>query len=131
MKLLAAVLLNTCLIIQAMACEPDEASHELIAQTPVSVNGYAVLGPSALSQPFDMQLFFCGEEAEKIERVEVEAIMPAHQHGMNYVPKIEALESGQFSVSGMVFHMPGEWQIQISAFGLETPGYFNIEVDAK
>ena len=40
----------------------------------------------------------------------VDAGMPQHGHGMNTTPKTESVGNG-FHVSGMLFHMPGDWKI--------------------
>ena len=37
--------------------------------------------------------------------------MPEHKHGMNYRPTIVSLGSGRYRVEGMVFHMPGRWEL--------------------
>jgi hypothetical protein len=37
--------------------------------------------------------------------------MPEHGHGMNRVPKIEAKEGGRFRAEGLLFHMPGRWEL--------------------
>lgn len=64
-----------------------------------------------LSQPFSMEIKFC-DDAD-IQSVSVDAIMPAHQHGMNYTPVIVDLGDGSFRVDGMLFHMLGVWEIQV------------------
>lgn len=64
-----------------------------------------------LSQPFSMEIKFC-DDAD-IQSVSVDAIMPAHQHGMNYTPVIVDLGEGSFRVDGMLFHMLGVWEIQV------------------
>ncbi|WP_175500634.1 FixH family protein [Litoreibacter janthinus] len=84
-----------------------------------------------VSQTFVMQLAFCGEEAEAVKRVSIDAIMPAHQHGMNYTPVVNPSTDGQFSVSGMVFHMPGSWQVQVTVFGEGEPRFFTLDVEIK
>ena len=40
----------------------------------------------------------------------VDAAMPEHQHGMTTEPVVHA-NAGCFSVSGMLLHMPGHWQL--------------------
>lgn len=40
----------------------------------------------------------------------VDAAMPQHGHGMNTTPRTQSSDGG-FQVSGMLFHMPGDWQI--------------------
>jgi hypothetical protein len=48
-----------------------------------------------------------------IASLRVAAIMPAHQHGMNYTPTIVELTGGEFRADGMLFHMQGVWEIQV------------------
>ncbi|MDG2054215.1 MAG: FixH family protein [Phycisphaerales bacterium] len=40
-----------------------------------------------------------------------DAAMPHHGHGMNVVPQVEAQNDGLFLVDGMLFHMPGRWEL--------------------
>lgn len=42
-----------------------------------------------------------------------DADMPAHGHGMNLVPRTRRIGNGIFRVTGMLFHMPGYWEISI------------------
>ena len=41
----------------------------------------------------------------------VDAAMPEHGHGMNRVPKVGARPDGGFHAEGLLFHMPGKWQL--------------------
>lgn len=41
----------------------------------------------------------------------IDATMPAHRHGMNFQPKIVAAGPDLFRAEGMMFHMPGKWQL--------------------
>jgi hypothetical protein len=43
--------------------------------------------------------------------VDTQALMPAHAHGMNTLPRRESLGSGRFLFRGMLFHMAGEWEL--------------------
>jgi hypothetical protein len=47
--------------------------------------------------------------------VAVDAAMPHHGHGMNVKPRIEALGGGRYRAVGMLFHMPGRWEIFFDA----------------
>ena len=38
---------------------------------------------------------------------QIDAIMPAHDHGMKVEPTIETIGEGTFRVEGMRFHMQG------------------------
>ena len=43
--------------------------------------------------------------------VRVDARMPAHRHGMNYRPTVAAAGDGRFAARGLMFHMPGDWEL--------------------
>lgn len=45
------------------------------------------------------------------ETVRIDATMPAHRHGMNFKPQIATLRPGVLRAEGMMFHMPGTWQL--------------------
>jgi hypothetical protein len=49
----------------------------------------------------------------------VDARMPAHRHGMNYRPTVVAGGGGRFRADGLLFHMPGRWEL---IFDLDAPG---------
>ncbi|MGB7319087.1 MAG: hypothetical protein WBC85_14080 [Planktotalea sp.] len=130
MKIFLIIL--TCLWASAgFACAPGGDAKPLSAQTEGALAGYAEFAPIPLSQPFAMTLTFCGDEQAAITKAVVEAIMPAHQHGMNYAPVVEGLGQGQFAVSGMVFHMPGLWRVQVSVFGAKRPMHYALEILVK
>jgi len=40
-----------------------------------------------------------------------DARMPHHRHGMNTKPVVARLGPGEFLIEGMMFHMPGRWEI--------------------
>lgn len=42
---------------------------------------------------------------------EVDADMPAHRHGMNTAPTVSNLGPGRYAVDGLLFHMPGRWEL--------------------
>jgi hypothetical protein len=37
--------------------------------------------------------------------------MPHHGHGMNVAPTVKRTRPGEFRVDGMLFHMPGYWEL--------------------
>ncbi len=41
----------------------------------------------------------------------VDAQMPEHRHGMNYRPSLKQLAPGQWRAEGLLFHMPGRWEL--------------------
>lgn len=52
----------------------------------------------------------------------VDATMPEHQHGMNYRPSIQrigATQDGRWRADGLMFHMPGRWELR---FDIQADG---------
>lgn len=70
-----------------------------------------------LGEPFSFTFSLCDEKNSMPDRVTANAIMPAHQHGMNYTPTVTFDEdSNRYDISDFVFHMPGEWEITVSTY---------------
>ena len=70
-----------------------------------------------LGEPFSFKVSLCSKNNRKPDRVTANAIMPAHQHGMNYTPTVTFDEkSNRYVISDFLFHMPGEWEITVSSY---------------
>lgn len=46
-------------------------------------------------------------------QVVADAAMPEHGHGMNTMPTTRMLRPGEYMIEGMLFHMPGQWEIYV------------------
>lgn len=66
-----------------------------------------------VGEPFSLLFNVCTKSDGPAELVAIDAQMPEHKHGMNYRPTIVALGDGRYRVDGMVFHMPGRWELAI------------------
>ena len=68
-----------------------------------------------VGEPFamDVQVFDArrGQVALVDAALAADAAMPEHRHGMNVVPQVLKNSDGTFTVTDMVFHMPGRWEI--------------------
>ena len=83
-----------------------------------------------LAQPFSILVTVCDETA--VHQLRVDAIMPAHQHGMNYTPKVTALGGGAFRVDDMLFHMPGLWELRVDVdINGQSIGSYSSEITLK
>ena len=51
------------------------------------------------------------------ENVAVDAWMPEHRHGMNYRPTVTRLAPGRWRAEGLMFHMPGRWELVFTVDG--------------
>lgn len=94
--------------VAAIACGTEGVP--LVSETDGAPEAFIAVSAVPLSQPFAVQVTVCGPAQPS--DVQVDAIMPAHQHGMNYTPQVTVLGSGRFAVERMVFHMPGLWEIR-------------------
>ncbi len=71
--------------------------------------------PIPLSEPFTMRTLVTEPNGMWVEdaTVVVNAEMPDHGHGMNTAPTTTYEGDGVYVTEGMLFHMPGDWQINI------------------
>lgn len=65
---------------------------------------------------FGADVIVCSDNVKTaVEEINIDAIMPAHKHGTNYLPEIILNEqANQLRASGLFFHMPGQWQITVT-----------------
>ena len=48
--------------------------------------------------------------AGAVRAFKVDAGMPEHRHGMNYLPSVLRTGDNAYTANGLMFHMPGRWQ---------------------
>lgn len=84
-----------------------------------------------VGEPFSLLFNVCTKSDNPAELVAVDAVMPDHKHGMNYRPTIVSLGEGRFRVDGMVFHMPGRWEISFDVRAGEESERLSHEVIVK
>jgi hypothetical protein len=66
----------------------------------------------AVGRHFVVDFVVCPRaEAPAPQSVRVDANMPEHRHGMNYRPAIVRMPTGTYRAEGMLFHMPGRWDL--------------------
>ena len=73
----------------------------------------------AVGQHFSVDAAVCARAGGDPTGLRVDAQMPAHRHGMNYRARVGAKGNGRYVADGLLFHMPGRWQL---AFDVERPG---------
>lgn len=93
----------------AIACEA--MGQRMATETQNAPAVHVAVEEIPLAQPFSILITVCSETA--MSDMRVDAIMPAHQHGMNYAPKVTATGDGLFRVDDMLFHMPGLWELRV------------------
>ncbi|MFC3227549.1 hypothetical protein ACFOGJ_09925 [Marinibaculum pumilum] len=61
-----------------------------------------------VGQRFSVDVKGCGAAAATLAGVD--ARMPAHRHGMNYRPRLQAVSATAWRAEGLLLHMPGSWR---------------------
>lgn len=79
-----------------------------------------------VGKPFAIDVAVCA--TGDLETVRVDAMMPAHRHGMNYLPKVSRRATGRFRAEAMLFHMPGLWRIRVKAYQDGKPALFSLDM---
>jgi len=104
----------------AMQKTPNPLKTATYENSVVSNRGYYVVkyttepAPIPLNEIFEMRVEIRERHKQSLAKrvsLEVDAGMIAHNHGMSTLPKVEPEEDGSFRVRGMLFHMPGEWNM--------------------
>ena len=63
---------------------------------------------------FALELQFCAADAPlSPAQLRLDALMPAHGHGMNYRARVYERGAGRYAIDGLLFHMPGDWRVRI------------------
>ena len=124
MKLMTASLASL-LVLCATPAWADPCPQDRLSALPeqLSHGGTAIAyrtepAKIAVGKPFSIEVVACvdGEKRLAPSRINVDAGMPMHGHGMNYKPSEKKLGPGHSTFNGMMFHMPGKWQITFDVF---------------
>jgi hypothetical protein len=104
------------------AAERCEAPGGFVAQGRLSANDVVLLFrtvPAAIEigRHFAVEAIVCTTPAP--QGLRVDAQMPEHRHGMNYRPTVATTGIGRYRAEGLLFHMPGRWQLH---FDVEHAG---------
>ena len=72
-----------------------------------------------IGQHFAVEAIVCAGPPGAPSGLRVDAYMPEHRHGMNYRPTVTSRGGGAYVAEGLLFHMPGLWQLR---FDVERGG---------
>ena len=100
-------------MVPGYACELDGARKIRLAAAESLL--YRVESPPIeVSRHFSMRFLLCrAGQPINVDRFRISASMPIHQHGMNYRARVVSRDNGLIETSGMLFHMPGLWQVTV------------------
>ena len=111
-----AISIGACLVLcagMAGACgEMLQGATRTIEGKSYVVVFKTVPDPIAVGSHFALDFAVCPRaKAEAPRSVRVDAGMPEHRHGMNYRPVVTTRPSGAYRADGLMFHMPGRWDL--------------------
>ena len=138
MKRLPLLLTGICLLLAGGVSACGGPADAPAAKTVVSNGGtYSVsfeTTPAAIpmNEPFTVVFRVSPKSggAPGEPKVEIDARMPAHGHGMNRVPKVTRLADGTVKAEGLLFHMPGHWElyVDITQGGVTERAQFDVHL---
>lgn len=110
-SLFAAVLVACVTPAVAIACAELPAAQSLESDR-YRLSYRTVPEKIVIGQHFTVEFVVCPREGQPApESVRIDATMPEHRHGMNYMPSIKSGEGGHHVAEGMLFHMRGRWEL--------------------
>ena len=110
-----AALVAAAGIAEARACT-GATGGEAIRGKELSVQWQADPQPIPVGRHFRLNLLACtAQQTPYAGNIAVDANMPMHRHGMNYRATVRNEGGGRYVAEGLLFHMPGRWQIVIDA----------------
>jgi hypothetical protein len=109
------------LLASVAAVEACEAPAEFTPRGRLESAGVVVLFRTlppviALGQHFAIEAVVCGDGTPPA-LMRVDAQMPEHRHGMNYRPTLASKGGGRYVAEGLLFHMPGRWELSFDVDG--------------
>ncbi len=120
---------------ESSSCLPPDVGTPMSATTSGPVAAALRFSPATVKvgSPFVIDISVCSLNNARIERLAIDARMPAHRHGMNYKPEIASKGDGSYEARGFLFHMPGRWEITLSVTGAAggKPQYLTLELDVR
>jgi hypothetical protein len=116
---LAALILAAAAAPGAPSCPPPagfDARGRIESSAAVVL--YRTAPPSIeVGQFFAVEAVVCAGGPAAVALVRVDARMPEHRHGMNYRARVVARGDGRYLADGLLFHMPGRWQLLFEVEG--------------
>jgi hypothetical protein len=112
----AVALFSAALSAAACAAQPCGGdlggTRHLIENARYAVAYTTAPDPIHVGQHFVVEFAVCARDGAKpADSVRVDANMPEHKHGMNYRPGVTTVRPGTYRAEGLLFHMPGRWEL--------------------
>jgi hypothetical protein len=114
------------------ACPPESEGFTRLATPEAEIAYRWEPKEITVGQFFEAEVVACRVPgAGRIDRIVVDARMPAHGHGMNYRPKATPAGPDRFRFTGLMLHMAGAWQLTFDVFQGETRTRLSRQLNLK
>jgi hypothetical protein len=84
-----------------------------------------------VGEPFSLLFNVCTKSNNPAELVAVDAHMPDRKQSMKYRPTIMSAGDGRYRAEGIVFHLPGRWELAIDVRAGEESERLTHEIILK
>ena len=130
---LLALILALCVCSEAAAaCPSDGEGFARLATAEAEIAYRWEPREIKVGRFFEAEVVACrAPVAGVIGRIAIDARMPAHGHGMNYRPKATQLGPDRFRFTGLMLHMPGQWQLTFDMYQGERRTRLSQQLDVK
>lgn len=121
----------------ATVAQPSGCGEDLVGATRVESARHVIAfatapAPIPVGRHFVVDIAVCPKGAvSPPAQVAVDATMPEHRHGMNYKPSVTAIGPGRFRAEGLLFHMPGRWEIVFHLPGDGEPALLRQSIQVR
>lgn len=117
----------------APACEPVPigADAQRVSGGRFVLDWRADPAPLKLGEFFAVVVSACERSGATVAALKVDAAMPLHRHGMNYVATVGSEGAGRFRATGLLLHMPGQWEFTFDLAGAGTRETLRTDVDLR
>lgn len=156
LRAVPAVLLSAALLVALAGCDGDtgreSAPRPLPPSSAAAANAPAATVLSAdgtwrvqwrtdpamipLDEPFAVEVHVTPADGDALEpeaepELAIDARMPHHRHGMLVRPTITRTAPGRFRVEGLMFHMPGYWELHFDVVsgGVVERAQASVEIE--
>jgi len=113
-----------CVVHAAAACELPAGKR--LDSGRLALSYRTVPERIVVGEPFEILFALCPRGGFQPGRIKLDASMPEHRHGMNYLPSVAPSATGYRS-EGWMFHMPGRWEIVFEVGGERLADSVSIE----
>ena len=119
-KIITALMVSACALHAAAApsCRTGLRGSQAIESGHYVVAYRTQPAKIVVGKHFSIEIMTCAKgNAPAPSGVTVDAFMPDHGHGMNYKATVRAMADARFRADGLMFHMPGRWDLMFDVQG--------------